>query len=259
LPVFLPGGNRGPERHLPGSGGTFSDFTKRDVYVACGAIVLLLISNAIHEAGHAFVAWWMGDRRPEIRRRMTLNPINHIHPILTIVLPLVTYYFLRVPMGGARPVMVDAESIGPRRMALVAIAGPFGNALFAVILALVTAGLLAFDVIDDVDAIRSWVFSCLILSIWFSVTLVVINLIPLPPADGSRVAAVFMPASVRRVYYALAPITVILLAALVLWVSGILYRWFPAVGRGHPEYFEKSRIVVEDQVFDLADKIRSLK
>ena len=56
------------------------------------------MSNALHEAGHAVVAWWAGDRRPEIRNRMTLNPLNHVHWLLTIVLPIVTYLLLQWPV-----------------------------------------------------------------------------------------------------------------------------------------------------------------
>ena len=85
---------------------------------------------------------------------MTLNPLNHVHWFLTIVLPIVTYLLIQFPFGGARPVMVDAGKIGPRRMALVAMAGPLGNAIFAVICAIVTAALMAFGVINEVERDR---------------------------------------------------------------------------------------------------------
>jgi Zn-dependent protease len=226
--------------------------------VFAGIVVLLLISNALHEAGHAVVAWWMGDRRPEIRNRMTLNPLNHVHWLLTIVLPIVSYYFLHWPFGGARPVMVDAGKIGPRRMALVALAGPLGNAVFAVICAIVTASLMAFDVISDVDWAHSRLWTVLSLSIWFSVTLVVLNLVPLPPADGSRILAMFLPERVRAVYYALAPVTVVLLIVGVMWVSGFLYEHWPALGRGYPRLFEKAETWIKFQILDLVDIIRRL-
>jgi Zn-dependent protease len=223
-----------------------------------GIIVLLLCSNALHEAGHAFAAYWAGDRRDSIRKRMTLNPLNHVHPLLTIVLPIVTYLLLRWPFGGARPVMVDAGAIGPRRMALVALAGPLGNALFAVVAALVTATLMAFGAIDEINAIASPLYRVLILSIWFSATLVVLNLIPLPPADGSRVLGMLMPDRVRAVYYAMAPVTVILLIALLMWASGFLHQWIPSLGHGVPHWFARAETWVEDQVFALVDPIKSI-
>jgi Zn-dependent protease len=226
--------------------------------VFAGIVFLLLMSNTLHEAGHALVAWWSGDKRPEIRNRMTLNPINHVHWFLTIVLPIVTYLLIQFPFGGARPVMVDAGKIGPRRMALVAMAGPLGNAIFAVICAIVTAALMAHGVISEVNAIASPLYKVLILAIWFSVTLVVLNLIPLPPADGSRILAMFLPEKVRAIYYAVAPVTVVVLIAGVMWASGFLYQYVPALGRGYPGMFTKAETWVQDQVFALVDPIKKL-
>jgi Zn-dependent protease len=216
------------------------------------------MSNTLHEAGHAVVAWWSGDKRPEIRNRMTLNPLNHVHWLLTIVLPIVSYYLLGWPFGGARPVMVDAGKIGPRRMALVALAGPLGNAIFAVICTVVAAALMAYGGINEIDAERSQLWKVLKLAIWFSVTLVVLNLVPLPPADGSRVLAMFLPEKVRAIYYAVAPVTVVVLIAGVMWASGYLYQYVPALGRGYPGMFTKAETWVQDQVFALVGPIKKL-
>ncbi len=231
-------------------------FKKNDLYLVGGVIVLLLISNSLHEAGHALVAWWAGDKREEIRRRITLNPLNHMHWFLTIVMPILTYWFFQFPMGGAKPVMVDAGKIGPRRMALVAMAGPLGNLIFALVCATVAAALMAWDVIDDIDAQGSILFRVLNMSVWFSALLVIVNLVPLPPADGSRILAMFMPEKVRRVYYLLVPITVVLLAVGLFWISGNLQRFIPAVGPGFPQWFMKQNARTEDFIFDFAAKIR---
>jgi Zn-dependent protease len=235
-----------------------SGFSLRQGIIVAGIIVLLLVSNGLHEAGHAFVAWWAGDRRPEIRNRMTLNPLNHVHWLLTIVLPIVSYLLISWPFGGAKPVMVDAGKIGPRKMALVALAGPFGNALFAVVAAVVAASLMAFGVIDEVDAERSQLWLVLKLSIWFSVTLVVLNLVPLPPADGSRILGMFMPDRLRAIYYSMAPVTVVILIVGVMWVSGFLGQYWPALGHGYPKAFWKAEGWVQDQVFALVDPIKRL-
>jgi Zn-dependent protease len=233
-------------------------FNLRDGLVLLGIIVLLLMSNALHEAGHATVAWWSGDRRPEIRNRMTLNPLNHVHWLLTIVLPIASYWLLGWPFGGARPVMVDAGKIGPRKMALVALAGPLGNAIFAVVAMLVAASLMAFGAINEIDAERSQLWKVLKLSIWFSVTLVALNLVPLPPADGSRVLGMFMPDRVRAIYYAMAPVTVVLLILGAMWVTGFLGQYWPALGRGYPHVFLRTETWVQDQVFELVDPIKRL-
>jgi Zn-dependent protease len=235
-----------------------SGFSLRKGLVFAGIVLLLLVSNALHEAGHACVAWWSGDRRPEIRNRMTLNPLNHVHWLLTIVLPIASYWILGWPFGGAKPVMVDAGRIGPRRMALVALAGPAGNAIFAVVAAVVAASLMAFGGIDEIDAERSQLWKVLRLSIWFSVTLVVLNLVPLPPADGSRVLGMFMPDRVRAIYYMMAPVTVVILIVGVMWASGFLYQYWPALGKGHGLMFEKAEWWVQDHVFALVDPIKRL-
>jgi Zn-dependent protease len=235
-----------------------SGFSLRKGLVFLGIVVLLLVSNALHEAGHACVAWWSGDRRPEIRHRMTLNPLNHVHWLLTIVLPIASYWLLGWPFGGARPVMVDAGKIGPRRMALVALAGPAGNAIFAVVAAVVAASLMAFGGIDEIDAERSQLWKVLKLSIWFSVTLVALNLVPLPPADGSRVLGMFMSDRVRAVYYMMAPVTVVILIVGVMWASGFIGQHWPAVGHGYPRMFFKAEGWVQDQVFALVDPIKRL-
>jgi Zn-dependent protease len=239
-------------------------WSKYTIGVIAGVVVLLLVSNALHEAGHAFVAWWSGDKREDIRKRMTLNPVKHVSFLLTIVMPIVTYWLFAFPMGGAKPVMVDAGKIGPRRMAVVALAGPFGNALFAVVASIVVAALMAFGYLNEYaaetepDLFKRGLYRVLILSIWFSVTLVALNLIPLPPADGSRVLAMFMPERVRAVYYALAPVTVILLALLVMWASGFLHSQLPWVPRGHPKLFFRTETWVQDQVFALVDPIKRI-
>jgi Zn-dependent protease len=233
-------------------------FSLQDGLVFAGIVFLLLMSNALHEAGHAVAAWWAGDKRDAIRNRMTLNPLNHVHWLLTIVLPIVSYYFLQWPFGGAKPVMVDAAAIGPRKMALVALAGPLGNAIFAVVFAVITAALMAFGAIDEVNAIASPMYKVLILSIWFSVTLVVLNLIPLPPADGSRVVAIFMSDRVRAIYYAMWPVTVVALILTVMWASGFLHSKFPAIGRGYPQLFFRAETWVQDQVFSLVGPIKRI-
>jgi Zn-dependent protease len=232
-------------------------WTREDIGIIAGVVVLLLVSNGMHEAGHAVVAWWAGDRRDSIRARMTLNPLKHVSLLLTVVLPILSYWLISFPFGGAKPVMVDAGRIGPRKMALVALAGPFGNLLFAVLAAIVMALLTVWGYLSDIhpvtdpDIFKRVLFKVLDLSIWFSVTLVALNLIPLPPADGSRVLAMFMPERMRAIYYAMAPVTVVILVIFVMWLSGYLHAQLHWVPKGHPEIFAKSNRWVQDRVDDL--------
>ena len=79
-----------------------------------GIVVMILMTNACHEGGHALVAWWCGDRRESIRRRASLNPIKHFHWFLTLVLPLVSLWFLGFILGGHWPISSPKSYITPK-------------------------------------------------------------------------------------------------------------------------------------------------
>ena len=203
--------------------------------VLAGVLFALLMTNAFHEGGHALAAWWGGDRRESIRRRCTLNPIRHFHWFLTLVLPLLTIYFFGFGIGGARPVLVDAGRLGARKMAVVAIAGPTGNFLFTGICLVLISTLLHFGAISDLAPLESAWWRILIPGMCFSVMLGFLNLVPIPPLDGSRIVGLFMPERVRMVWYALAPVGLIAVLVLWLWFSGGLYSFgFKAFGMGYP-------------------------
>ncbi len=208
------------------------------IIILIGMLFLLLMTNACHEGGHALMAWWMGDRRTSILRRCTLNPASHFHWFLTLVLPVLSMWLFGFLLGGARPVLIHAGRIGPRRMALVALAGPAGNLLFAgFAVALLSLGLQQ-GWFDDIDRNSDPTYRAAIPAIWFSLLLAMLNLIPVPPLDGSRVAAMFMPERMRMTYYRMAPLGLVLVLVGYLWVSGGLwYFGFKALGPGYDGFF----------------------
>jgi Zn-dependent protease len=225
------------------------------ILILIGMLFLMLMANACHEGGHALMAWWMGDRRDSVLARCTLNPINHFHWFLTLVLPVLSLWFFGFIMGGARPVMVHAGKIGPRRMALVALAGPVGNMLFAgFAVALLSLGLQQ-GWLDDVDRISDSTYRAAIPAIWFSLLLAMLNMVPLPPLDGSRMLAMFMPERARNIYYRLAPLGLVLVLAGYLWVSGGLYYFgFKALGPGYPRFFLGTMVdVIHESVATMID------
>ena len=146
-----------------------------------GLIVLL----TLHEFGHAWTAWRCGDDTAKLQGRVSLNPLVHIDPIGTVVLPLIMIFASpglgRFLVGWAKPVPVNPFNLGhPRRDdILVTMAGPGMNLVLAVLLAaLARVGLLAHS--DDmVDLCLNWARLSLILCFF--------NLIPIPPLDGSHV------------------------------------------------------------------------
>jgi Zn-dependent protease len=224
--------------------------TTEEWFLFAGVVFLILMSNACHEAGHALSAYLLGDRRAEVFRRATLNPLPHIHWLYTVVLPFLSMLLLGWILGGAKPVRVDAGTIGPRRMALVALAGPLANFLFAGFFIAILGFLIGAGWVDGTAAVVSPWWKVLKPAIWFSLILGLFNLLPFPPLDGGHVLAMFLPDRARRVWYALSPAGIILALALTLWVGGTLAGL--GLGRGWPEIYELIASRAEDNVFAMA-------
>jgi Zn-dependent protease len=157
----------------------------------------ILIAITLHEAAHGFVAWKRGDDTAYMLGRVTFNPLRHIDPIGTVLVPLVLMFASGMMFGWAKPVPVNFRRLNnPRRdMILVAIAGPGIN----IVLAYVSALLLHLADILPPSA-ESWVKQNLLASVYMNLLLALFNMIPLPPLDGGRVAVGLLP---RRIGYAL--------------------------------------------------------
>ena len=153
----------------------------------------ILLSMTLHEAMHAFVSYWLGDDTAKHEGRLTLNPLSHIDPFTTVILPLMLAALGAPPFGAAKPIPFDPNKVryGEFGAALVGIAGPLTNLLLAVL-----AGL----------AVRfaSWAPDTIALNVLLTfmvvnVSFFVFNVIPFPPLDGSRVLYAVAPEPVRDV------------------------------------------------------------
>jgi Zn-dependent protease len=150
----------------------------------------VIFAVTLHEAAHGFVANWLGDDTAMRMGRVTLNPIRHIDPFGTIIMPLLLLFTTRFMFGYAKPVPVNFNRLhNPRRdMVWVALAGPGINIVLAIISALL------FHLLPYVPgAGRDWLEQNLIYSVQINVILAVFNMIPLPPLDGGRVAVGLLP------------------------------------------------------------------
>lgn len=164
-----------------------------------------IMAVTIHEVSHGYIAWKLGDPTAHYTGRLTLNPIAHIDPIGALMLILVGF-------GWAKPVPVNPGYFkNPRRgMMWVALAGPVSNILFAVVFALVLKAVFAFS-----SEYTAALFPLLRFGIVINVVLAAFNMVPIPPLDGSRVLANFLPYRAGRRLdelerYGLIPVAVVL-------------------------------------------------
>lgn len=172
-------------------------------------IILLVLSLALHEVAHAWVAYRCGDTTARDLGRLTLNPIAHIDPWMTIALPALLYYSTGFAFGGAKPVPVSFHRLRHplRDMSLVAIAGPLTNLLLAVVFLLLFKLMVLHGWYNDAaetqqERMHDLLPRVLLRGAGLNVVLTVFNLFPIPPLDGSRVMAWLLPSSARDAYLA---------------------------------------------------------
>lgn len=173
-------------------------------------LIPLVIAIVFHEVAHGYVARMLGDHTAERMRRLTLNPIRHVDPVGTVILPMVLAIAHAPIFGWAKPVPVDYRNLkNPRRdMIFVALAGPGTNFVLATITALALAAFvgLAGGVPPEAPpyTAQGFVFDSLYSFLLVNVFLGVFNLIPLPPFDGGHVVQGLLPRAAAAQYAKLA-------------------------------------------------------
>jgi Zn-dependent protease len=173
-------------------------------------IVVILFSMTIHEAMHAYVCYWLGDDTAKQQGRLTFNPIMHIDPFLTILLPVMLAISGAPIFGGAKPVPFNPNNVrwGEWGAALVALSGPLSN----FVIAFITFGIWVLIGASNQD-ILGQVFG---IAVSVNLGFFVFNMIPIPPLDGSRVLYALAPEFVRRAMEAMERYGIIIVFALLL-------------------------------------------
>lgn len=177
-------------------------------------LIPLVLSLTVHEFAHAWSAWRLGDDTAAMQGRLTLNPVAHIDPVGTLLLPL-----LGIPFGWAKPVPVNPARF--RRevnmstgMMITALAGPLSNLLLAIASA-VSYGLTlrwAPQTLEANPGLQQFLFTAMVMN----VGLAVFNMLPIPPLDGSRVVEKLMPYRMRGFWEQVVQFSPFLLIAFIV-------------------------------------------
>lgn len=192
--------------------------TESGLFDLFASLAVLLFSLSVHEAAHAWSAFRLGDSTARHLGRVSLNPVVHIDPIGTLLLPLIAAVTGAPLIGWAKPVPVDTRRLGrPRRdFVIVAAAGPASNLALAVVAALVlrlaprqelAAG--GFEVVGPIVALA-------LVGLQVNLLLALFNMIPVPPLDGGNVLGGLLSGTLRARYEALRPYGVFILYGLML-------------------------------------------
>ncbi|OGM94786.1 hypothetical protein A2524_02270 [Candidatus Wolfebacteria bacterium RIFOXYD12_FULL_48_21] len=181
-------------------------------------LFVFLFAAIIHEVAHGAMAYKLGDPTAKDAGRLTLNPIRHIDPVGSILLPVMLYLFQSpILFGWAKPVPFNPMFLkNPKRDGgLIALAGPVSNFAVAAVFYAITTGMSVFGVI--IPNLPTFLSIIIFVNVWLGI----INLVPLPPLDGSKVLFMLLPKKWHGVELFLeknGPILLMILILMLLFV-----------------------------------------
>ncbi|NOR71159.1 MAG: site-2 protease family protein [Methylomarinum sp.] len=184
-------------------------------------VLPVIFAITVHEVAHGWVAKKQGDKTASMLGRLTLNPFKHIDLLGTIIIPgLLLLSSTGFIFGWAKPVPVDPRNFkNPKKsMAIVALAGPVANLLMAIMWALIVR----LGVIIEVEVVSLPLIYMGVAGISINLVLALINLIPIPPLDGSRIVSGVLPDKLAWQYNRLERFGFVILLIL-LWSGGLGY------------------------------------
>ena len=185
-------------------------------------VIPVIFAVTVHEVAHGWVASQFGDQTAKSMGRLTLNPVKHIDPVGTIVVPAIMYFTSGFIFGWAKPVPINWRNLGhPRRdMAIVAFAGPAANLLMLLFWAMSAKVIMLLG--NDSNHLTQLLFIMCNIGITINIVLMILNLFPVLPLDGGRVLTAMLPRNLAISFSRLEPYGLIILVVLLL--SGILWK-----------------------------------
>jgi Zn-dependent protease len=189
---------------------------------------MLLLSMVAHEYAHGYAALKQGDDTAKSLGRLTWNPLKHIDPWLTVIMPIASFMLAGIAFGGAKPVPVDPRKYKHyvRGDIIVSLAGVVTNLILAVLIvpAVMGLGLLARAVPGLAESV-SLLQIMLIYGVSINLVLAAFNLIPIPPLDGSHVVKHLLPLRAAIAYQRLARFGLLVVFAMVSFGRPVLNAW----------------------------------
>jgi len=187
------------------------------------AAVPVIFAITVHEVAHGWTALQFGDTTAQAAGRLTLNPIKHIDPLGTVIVPIAMLVLSAGAwaFGWAKPVPVAFQNLrNPRRdMVLVAAAGPGANLVMAMGWALILP--VRISMAPEADLADDWIVRMCVTGISINVLLAVFNMLPIPPLDGGRVLAGLLPPHMAQTLHRIEPFGFMIVVLLI--VSGVLW------------------------------------
>lgn len=178
------------------------------------SLIILIFSVVIHEVSHGIMADFLGDPTAKYAGRLSLNPIRHLDPFGSVILPLITYFIFGFPIGAAKPVPINPYNFRDKKWGnlKVALAGPGANLSLALVFGLIMRFFPSPSTFPGFYLMFSYIVT-------INLLLAIFNLLPVPPLDGSHVLFTLFPRSMENVKVFLQQYWLFILFFLILFLQ----------------------------------------